>query len=67
MGGFVLGTSQSSFKPESKVRPNLLVLFQTVCIGIPLKITIFLPLDHHKMTNAMFCKKIDENSQNLHF
>ena len=58
MERFVLGTSQPSFKPESKARPNLLVLFPTVCIGIPLKITIFLPLDHQKMTFAMlFCQK----------
>ena len=32
MERFVLGTSRPSFKPESKARPNLLVLFPTVCV-----------------------------------
>ena len=68
MERFVLGTSRPSFKPESKARPNLLVLFPTVCLGIPLKIIIFLPLDHKKMTFAMlFCQKSIKIIKNPHF
>ena len=64
----MLGTSQPSFEPESKARPNLLAQFSSVFISNPLKITVFLPLDHTKMTFAMlFCKKIHENNHDLHF
>ena len=67
MGGLVLGTSQPSFEPESKARPNLLAWFSSVFITIPLKITTFLPLDYRKMIFAMFCKKIYEIFRNLYF
>ena len=35
MRGCVLGTSQPSFEPESKARPNLLAWFSSVFIAIP--------------------------------
>ena len=58
MEGCVLGTSQPSFEPESKARPNLLAWFSSVLIAIPPKIWFL---------QCFFAKTIYENIQKSAF